>query len=70
MLGLVETFVINVWTRAPFTGEEPGVPASELRGLVRHIASGDSEPFRSADELVRLLRKASNSRTAMNDREG
>jgi hypothetical protein len=66
----METFVVSVWTPALSTGEKTAAAGDELRGLVQHIGSGDSELFRSADELLRLLRKPSGPRITMKEQEG
>jgi len=50
ILRLMDTFVVRVWGPLADGGEETG-----LRGVVEHVASGRSELFRSADELVSLL---------------
>ena len=47
----MDTFVVRVWGPMADGGEETG-----LRGVVEHVASGRSERFRSADELVSFLR--------------
>ena len=43
--------MVRVWGPMADGGEETG-----LRGVVEHVASGRSERFRSADELVSFLR--------------
>jgi len=47
----MDAFVVRVWGPMADGGEETG-----LRGVVEHVASGRSERFRSADELVSFLR--------------
>ena len=47
----MDAFVVRVWGPMADGGEETG-----LRGIVEHVASGRSERFRSADELVSFLR--------------
>ena len=47
----MDTFVVRVWGPMADGGEETGP-----RGVVEHVASGKSERFRSADELVSFLR--------------
>lgn len=47
----MDTFVVRVWGPMADGGEETG-----LRGVVEHVASGRSERFRTADELVSFLR--------------
>ena len=47
----MDTFVVRVW--GPLAEEEK---ETGLRGVVEHVASGWSDRFRSADELVSFLR--------------
>ena len=47
----MDTFVVRVWGPVADEEEETG-----LRGVVEHVASGWSERFRSAEELVSFLR--------------
>jgi hypothetical protein len=48
----METFVVRAWRSAP-----DGDPADDgLRGVVEHVGSGASMPFRDADQLVSFLR--------------
>ena len=47
----MDAFVVRVWGPMADGGEETG-----LRGIVEHVASGRSERFRSADEIVSFLR--------------
>jgi hypothetical protein len=47
----MDTFVVRVW--GPGADEEG---ETGLRGVVEHVASGWSGRFRSAEELVSLLR--------------
>jgi hypothetical protein len=47
----MDTFVVRVWGPLADEEEETG-----LRGVVEHVASGWSERFRSAEELVSFLR--------------
>jgi hypothetical protein len=47
----MDTFVVRVWAQMAGGEEE-----KSLRGVVEHIASGRSERFRTADELVSFLR--------------
>ncbi|HEX2046599.1 MAG TPA: hypothetical protein VHF27_02475 [Acidimicrobiales bacterium] len=49
----METFLVQVWVPA----DEMSLDA-DLRGLVRHVATGVETPFRSDQEVVRLLRRA------------
>lgn len=48
----MDTFVVRVWGPVA-DGEEK---ETGLRGVVEHIASGWSERYRSAEELVSFLR--------------
>jgi hypothetical protein len=48
----MDTFVVRVW--GPLADEEE--EETGLRGVVEHVASGRSGRFRSAEELVSLLR--------------
>ncbi len=41
-----------------------------LRGVVEHIGSGDTIPFRDADELVRFLVGLSDAGEVASDRPG
>jgi hypothetical protein len=47
----MDTFVVRVWGPGADGEEETSV-----RGVVEHIASGRSDRFRSAEELVSFLR--------------
>jgi hypothetical protein len=47
----MDTFVVRVWGPGA-DGEEE----TSLRGVVEHIASGRSDRFRTAEELVSFLR--------------
>lgn len=51
----METFVVRAWRAA--TESRPDVDDVDpgLRGVVEHIGSGDTIPFRDANELVRFL---------------
>lgn len=55
MMILVETFVVRAWRAAPEVRTDVDDGDHSLRGVVEHIGSGDSIPFRDADELVRFL---------------
>jgi hypothetical protein len=48
----MDTFVVRVWGQLADMEEESG-----LRGVVEHIASGRSDRFRTAEELVSFLRR-------------
>jgi hypothetical protein len=49
----VETFVVRAWREDP-----DGEPTADdsLRGVVEHVATGASTPFRDAEQLLRFLR--------------
>jgi len=49
----VETFVVRAWREDP-----DGEPTTDdsLRGVVEHVATGASTPFRDADQLLEFLR--------------
>ena len=47
----MDNFLVRVFV--PADGTAPG---GDLRGLVRHVASGTETPFRSDEEVLRLLR--------------
>lgn len=49
----VETFVVRAWR-----GEPDGEAAADgtLRGVVEHVATGASTPFRDAEQLLAFLR--------------
>ena len=49
----MDTFLVQVWVPA-----EEVSPDTDLRGLVRHIATGVETPFRGEHEVVRLLRRS------------
>ena len=48
----MDTFVVRVLGPMADGGEEE----TSLRGVVEHVASGTSDRFRTADELVSFLR--------------
>jgi hypothetical protein len=47
---IMDTFVVRVWGPLADVGEE-----TSIRGVVEHIASGRSDRFRTAEELVSFL---------------
>lgn len=51
----MEAFVVRVWRSAVSDSDGSSEPSSALRGLVQHVGSGRSTPFRSAEELMRSL---------------
>lgn len=50
----VDNFLVRVFVPGDGTA-----PDGDLRGLVRHVASGTETPFRSDAEVLRLLRGGS-----------
>lgn len=54
----VDNFLVRVFVPADGTA-----PEGELRGLVRHVASGTETPFRSDEEVLGLLRGAAGPAT-------
>jgi hypothetical protein len=48
----VETFVVRAWRSAP--DDEP--LDDTLRGVVEHVGTGASMPFRDVDQLISFLR--------------
>lgn len=48
----METFLVQVWVPA----DEPS-RGGDLRGLVRHVATGTETPFRSDEEVLDLLHR-------------
>jgi hypothetical protein len=55
MMALMETFVVRAWRAATEVRTDVDDGDHGLRGVVEHIGSGDSTPFRDANELVRFL---------------
>ncbi|GAA1712301.1 hypothetical protein GCM10009745_70590 [Kribbella yunnanensis] len=53
----MQTFVVRVWSPAD------GPPGDELRGIVQHIATGQSIPFRTRLELIHVIRTCMTDRT-------
>lgn len=61
----MDTFLVRIWTddegldEGPDAGQprEPGPP--RLRGIVRHVRTGDERRFADAGELVAVLGAAS-----------
>ena len=49
--------MVRAW-RAGAEGEPSGDGDDTLRGVVEHVASGTSIPFRDADQLVTFLRSS------------
>jgi hypothetical protein len=58
----MDTFVVRVWGQLADGEEEAG-----LRGVVEHIASGQSHRFRTAEELVSFLRSPSDDLPVVTD---
>jgi hypothetical protein len=51
----METFVVRAWRAATEARTDVDDVDPGLRGVVEHIGSGDTIPFRDANELVRFL---------------
>jgi hypothetical protein len=49
----VETFVIRIWQAA---GPSPGDDRAPIRGLIRHVRSGEERAFAGIGEIERFLR--------------
>ncbi len=59
----METFVVRVWTDGDASAAPGGHPSDhrtpdrdELRGILRHVATGTEHRFATVGELVGLLR--------------
>ncbi|MGH9265881.1 MAG: hypothetical protein ACRD1D_14425 [Acidimicrobiales bacterium] len=52
----MDTFLVQVWGPAD---DRPPPPDGDLRGLVRHVATGTETPFRGDREVLDFLRRAS-----------
>ena len=46
----MDSFVVRVWKRA-----DDVAATGDLRGVVRHVATGTETPFRNDEEVLRLL---------------
>ena len=57
----METFLVQVWVAADDRSR-----GGDLRGLVRHVATGTESPFLGDEEVLDLLHRA--SQTKENDR--
>lgn len=52
MLSRMESFVVRVWV----PGEDEGAgDDGDLRGVVEQVATGEADPFHSAEELAAIL---------------
>ncbi|MFP5332302.1 MAG: hypothetical protein ACLGHX_08095 [Acidimicrobiia bacterium] len=51
IMGAVETYIVRIWE--PSTA----APDSDLRGVVRHVGSGEGRAFVSSNELLGFLRQ-------------
>lgn len=51
----MQTFILRIWVPAVLEDESSTEPSSGLRGVLDHIGSGRSIPFRNAAELVGLV---------------
>ncbi len=47
----METFLVQVWVAADDRSR-----GGDLRGVVRHVATGTETPFRGGEEMLLLLR--------------
>ena len=52
----METFLVQVWVPAEAS------PDADIRGLVRHIATGVETPFRGGEEMLLLLGRGTERR--------
>jgi hypothetical protein len=53
----VETFVVRAWRSSTDDISPDDEPADDtLRGVVEHVGSGASMPFRDVDQLISFLR--------------
>jgi hypothetical protein len=59
----VDSFLVQVWVPA-----DDGSCGNRLRGVVRHVATGTEKAFRNDDELLCLLRGATNPAAQYGDR--
>lgn len=53
----MDSYLVQVWVAADGTS-----PLSQLRGVVRHVATGAETPFRNDEEVLGVLRQASHRR--------
>ncbi|MGH7570362.1 MAG: hypothetical protein ACREMK_00775 [Gemmatimonadota bacterium] len=63
----METFVVRVWRSAAADVVLPPDHSAILRGLVQHVGSGWSTPFRSGEELLSALTTAETAHYKAND---
>jgi len=70
MMPIMETFVVRAWRAATEVRTDVDDGDHSLRGVVEHIGSGDSIPFRDADELVRFLVGQADDGEVASDRPG
>jgi hypothetical protein len=66
----METFVVRAWRAAAEVRTDVDDRDHSLRGVVEHIGSGDSIPFRDADELVRFLVGQADTEEVTSNRPG
>jgi hypothetical protein len=52
----VETFVVRAWRSGADGDPATGDHDDALRGVVEHIGTGASMPFRDVDQLIAFLR--------------
>ncbi len=55
----VDSFLVQVWVAA-----DGRSPQSQLRGVVRHVATGTETPFRNDEEVLGVLRQAADRHPA------
>lgn len=60
----MDTFLVQVWVPA----DRASALENDLRGVVRHVASGVETPFSGNDQILALLRQASRH-GSLTDRE-
>jgi hypothetical protein len=53
----METFLVQVWVPADDLSR-----GGDLRGLVRHVATGTETPFRGDEEVLDLLHRVSQTK--------
>lgn len=62
--------MVRAWRAAAEVRGDVDDRDHRLRGVVEHIGSGDSTPFRDADELVRFLVGQADHEEVGSDRSG
>lgn len=56
----MDSFLVQVWVPA-----DDASYGAQLRGVVRHVATGRETPFRNDEEVLGVLRRATGSRPLM-----